>query len=66
MRNGEKILGGGGEMDNNVTLTLNVDGMSQALEKAEELNIELEKAKSLANDLASMLQSLSFEIDVKS
>ncbi|WP_177576995.1 hypothetical protein [Hydrogeniiclostridium mannosilyticum] len=51
-------------MDNNVTLTLNVDGMSQALEKAEELNIE--KAKSLANDLASMLQSLSFEIDVKS
>lgn len=53
-------------MDNNVTLTLNVDGMSQALEKAEELNIELEKAKSLANDLASMLHSLSFEIDVKS
>ena len=53
-------------MDNNVTLTLNVDGMSQALEKAEELNIELEKAKSLENDLASMLQSLSFEIDVKS
>lgn len=53
-------------MDKNINFGINVDGLASASQKAAELNAELEKAKSLAGDLASLLQNLSIEIDIKS
>ncbi len=61
-----KIRKRGEDMDKNINFGINVDGLASASQKAAELNAELEKAKSLAGDLASLLQNLSIEIDIKS
>ena len=51
-------------MDNKITVDVSVRGIDKATDKARELNEAIEKAKTAAAELASLMQGLSLEVDM--
>ncbi len=51
-------------MDNKITIDVSVRGIDKATDKARELNEAIEKAKTAAAELASLMQELKLDIDV--
>lgn len=52
----EKNMGG-------LELNIKVNGMDEAIEKTKELNLAIEKAKTLINEIANTKISINFEND---
>lgn len=54
------------QMENktNIAVRVTVNGVTEACELAQQLCVELERAKTLVNDLALSLEKLSVKVDV--
>lgn len=51
-------------MDNKITVDVQVGGIDEATDKVRELNEAIEKAKTVAAELTSLMQELELDIDM--